>query len=582
MQLDIFNLYLIIMENQQTVRLIGFKAENSGIIKAVELTPDLLSKQLIVIRGESGNGKSYLIKNMQTAISGAEAIVSKNVLEKGYITEAQLLDGDIKLYAGAKVTEYQKGEKKGEKKFETFLYTKDLNGKHCTPIINGIAATAGKYIEMLTTELTFNMPALFSENQTIHRQLIERLYKNELDEIGAEEVAAKIIELKKHRDTCRMLCQNQGAYMEQFETEGFNEVMLASIRPVDVHKIDEKITQKRIEKDRVENQLDSEYNLEVEKLKSAKEKSLQKIKDEILEIREKIRADDEAKKKKYDTEKLAYDNIRIKKENIDSLKINVTHAISELFAIIEEDGTSCINIINDTCNKKIASIHVVDPILPQPDAALALSLEAKTQEWKVLNAAELTLPKKGEVDTSKIDSEIEVLLASKKSAEEINALYNRFQLWQNWIEAQHKYEQQVDILRAMYSKIDCGVEGMHIVPTETESGRIEVWIKYDGSYDTAFFHNEEKECRFMFEYSSFQRAAIGVMLQAARLDLKPKVLRLAIIDDIAFTAKGLSVLDKMCEDFKVQLITSMTADYDKANIADGEVIIENGEVFFNH
>lgn len=67
-----------------------------------------------------------------------------------------------------------------------------------------------------------------------------------------------------------MLCQNQGAYMEQFETEGFNEVMLASIRSVDVSKIDEKITQKRIEKDRAENQLDSTYNLEVEKIKSAR------------------------------------------------------------------------------------------------------------------------------------------------------------------------------------------------------------------------------------------------------------------------------------------------------------------------
>lgn len=570
------------MENQQTVKILSFRAENHNIIKVVELTPDIMSKQLIQLIGDSGNGKSSLIELLQTAVAGTDAIKKKDALEKNYLAEVQLLDGDIKLYAGARVTEYQRGEKKGENKFETFLYAKDINGKHYTPIINGVAATAGKYVEMLTTELTFNMPALFSENQTVHRQLIEKLFKNELEEIGAEEVAAKIIELKKHRDACRMLCQNQGAYMEQFETEGFNEVMLASIRPVDVSKIDEKITQKRIEKDRVENQLDSEYNLEVEKLKSAKEKSLQKIKDEILEIREKIRADDEAKKKKYDTEKLIYDETIRRKESIQISKASAINSVNELFLYIKEDGSSCINIINDACNKKIASIHVVDPILPQPDAALAASLEAKTQEWKVLNAAELTMPKKGEVDTSKIDSEIEVLLASKKSAEETNALYNRFQLWQNWIEAQHKYEQQVDILRAMYSKIDCGVQGVHIVPTETDSGRIEVWIQYDGSYDTTFFCNDKKEMRFMFQYSSFQRSAIGVMLQAARLNLKPKALRLAIVDDVAFTSKGLAVLARLCSDLNIQLITSKTADYDKKNIGDGEVIVENGEVFFNH
>jgi hypothetical protein len=86
----------------------------------------------------------------------------------------------------------------------------------------------------------------------------------------------------------------------------------------------------------------------------------------------------------------------------------------------------------------------------------------------------------------------------------------------------------------------------------------------------------------MFQYSSFQRSAIGVMLQAARLNLKPKALRLAIVDDVAFTSKGLAVLARLCSDLNIQLITSKTADYDKKNIGDGEIIVENGEVFFNH
>jgi len=58
------------------------------------------------------------------------------------------------------------------------------------------------------------------------------------------------------------------------------------------------------------------------------------------------------------------------------------------------------------------------------------------------------------------------------------------------------------------------------------------------------------------------------------------VLRLAIIDDVAFNSEGLAVLSKICEDLNVQLITSRTVDYDKKTMAENEIIIEGGEVFF--
>ncbi len=102
------------------------------------------------------------------------------------MAESQLIDGDIKLYAGVSVEEYSRGERKGDPKYEVFLYAKDNNGKQYVPIIDGVAATASQYMSMLTTELTFSLPDLFSENQTTHRKLIERLFKPELDKLGAE------------------------------------------------------------------------------------------------------------------------------------------------------------------------------------------------------------------------------------------------------------------------------------------------------------------------------------------------------------------------------------------------------------
>ena len=563
---------------QKQVKFIGFRAQNSGIIKAVELTPDLLSKKMLVLKGESGNGKSSLIKLMQTAVSGTEAIASKNVLEKGYLTEAQLLDGEVKLFVGAKVTEYQRGESKGEPKFEIFLYAKDANGNAYTPIVDGVKCTAGEYVKMLTTDLTFNMASLFSSNQAEHRKLIEKLFKPELDKLGADAVVAKILEAKKHRDACRILCQSTGSYMERFESEGFTETQLAILKRPDLKAIEEKLFQKKLELDRIVNGSEDRKKLEEEKIRSARASELQTIKDAGVALREKIRLDDEAKKAQYDKLKEEYDYLIGVRRKMDSDFANLLELVNILGKEAKEKVSA---IINKDWKDQQSQMSPVEPVLSPSDPELAKQLQDKLDEYTKLNLTPLVEVNLEKQDTSAIEEEIARIATEKSAAEAMADLYDRYQQWKNWIEAKGLYEKELDVLRKMYAGIDTGVKGMNIVPVETESDRVEVWIKYDGSYDTEFFHNEDKESRFMFEYSSFQCSAIGVMLQSARLNLKPKALRLAIVDDVAFTSKGLAVLAKMCEDFNVQLITSKTDDYDKENIADGEIIIEGGEIFFN-
>ena len=563
---------------QKQVKFIGFRAQNSGIIKAVELTPDLLSKKMLVLKGESGNGKSSLIKLMQTAVSGTEAIASKNVLEKGYLTEAQLLDGEVKLFVGAKVTEYQRGENKGEPKFEIFLYAKDDNGNAYTPIVDGVKCTAGEYVKMLTTDLTFNMASLFSSNQAEHRKLIEKLFKPELDKLGADAVVAKILEAKKHRDACRILCQSTGSYMERFESEGFTETQLAILKRPDLKAIEEKLFQKKLELDRILNGSEDRKKLEEEKIRSARASELQTIKDAGVALREKIRLDDEAKKAQYDKLKEEYDYLTGVRRKMDSDFASLLELVNILGKEAKEQVTA---IVNKDWKDQQSQMSPVEPVLSPSDPELAKQLQEKLDEYTKLNLTPLVEVNLEKQDTSAIEEEIARITTEKSAAEAMADLYDRYQQWKNWIEAKGLYEKELDVLRKMYAGIDTGVKGMNIVPVETDSDRVEVWIKYDGSYDTEFFHNEDKESRFMFEYSSFQCSAIGVMLQSARLNLKPKALRLAIVDDVAFTSKGLAVLAKMCEDFNVQLITSKTDDYDKENIADGEIIIEGGEIFFN-
>lgn len=563
---------------QKTVKFIGFRAENSGIIKAVELTPDLLSKRMLVITGESGNGKTSLIRLMQTAVSGTDAILSKSVLEKGYLAEAQLLDGEIKLFVGAKVSEYQRGENVGLNKFETFLFAKDDNGATYTPIIDGVKATASSYIKLLTTDLTFNMAALFTNNQTEHRKLIESLFKPELDKLGSDAIVASILKAKKHRDACRTLCQSSGAYLERFADEGYTEAQLNLIVKPDIKAIEEKIFQKKIELDRIVNGEENRVKLEIEKMKSDRTAALQAIKDAGAELREKARIDSEVKKEKYNKLKEEYNNITEAKQKIDkefaelSLLINIlgVDARNKVGAIIEKDWKD-----------QVSQMSPKEPILEPADTKIEKQLQEKLREYEELYNTPFVVVQGKDIDTDKVNGEIAALTSMKIASEATLSLYNRYQLWKDWIEAKGLYEKEVDVLRRMYASIDVGVKGMKIIPEETDSDRVEVWITYDGCYDTEFFHNKEKEHRHIFQYSSFQCSAIGVMLQAARLNLKPKALRLAIVDDVAFTSKGLAVLTKLCEDFDVQLITSRTDDYDKDNIPDGEIIIEGGEVFFN-
>ena len=174
------------------------------------------------------------------------------------------------------------------------------------------------------------------------------------------------------------------------------------------------------------------------------------------------------------------------------------------------------------------------------------------------------------------------LKTRRDSAEKNNQLVNRFGYWQTWIEAKGLYEKEIDTLRKLYGKVDTGVKGMVIEPMPTNSGRIEIWLKYDGTYEPEFFGNDKRESRFLFDYSAFQRSIIGLLLQSARLNLKPKALRMAFIDDISVTKKSIEMLNRVCDELNLRLWTTFAKDdYDLANIPDGEIVVEGGEIFFN-
>lgn len=563
---------------QKTVKLIGLRVENSGIIKAAELTPDLLSKKLIRVQGSMGNGKSTLLDAMKTSIAGTDAIKKKDILEDGYLAEAQLVDGDIPLFVGARVRE----KRSGESELETFLYTKDANGKIVkSPIIDGEVATAASYMKLLTTELTFDMPSLFSENQTVHRKLIEKLFKPELDKLGAEEVVERITKLRKERDNARAMADSCGAKMTTFEAEGWKKEQLDMLTKVDVKDLDSEIVQKKIERDRMINGTEDAYNLAVEKLRSARLEQLQKIKDDGAKVREEMRIDKERKEAKYNKLKVEYEYLQKEVEKDEMRYETAVHSAMD-FLGEKSDSISKVIAIFDAHRKALREpTQEVEPKMEDENQELKSHLETLLTSYRTLENTPLETPSREDVDTTKIDAEISELESRKRSAETTNGLFNRYQIWKDWIESDGLYQKEVDVLRKMYASIQTGVEGMAIVPRETESGRIEVWIMYDGRYDTKFFGNAEGEMRFMFQYSSFQRSIVGLMLQAARLNLRKKALRLAFLDDVAFDSSGVAILSDVAERLDLQLVVAWTHEFDKENIEDGQVIVDGGEIFFN-
>lgn len=584
---------------QKQVKLIGLRVQNNGIIQAAELTPDLLQKRLVLITGETGNGKSTLLNAAKIATAGTDAIKKSDALPDGFVAEALLQDGEVPIYIGVKTDTYSRGEHVGEQKLSTYLYTKDLNGKAVQPIIDGVQWTAAQYWKALTTELTHSLGDLFSENQSVHRKLIEKLFKPELDALHADKLVEEISALRKDRDAKRLICQSNGAYMERFNADGWNEKNLSLLKKVNIEALRNEITALEIEKAKKVSAPESEHKLKCMELDNQRKDALQVLKDEGAKLREQERIEQAQLDAIYNEAKRIYDEAAAKKQQLDEyytqLRTNVASFIgynvqdekrneqgNVFYYPGTEDQKAIVKGLDSIYEAKLGKIDsLTEPVKGSVSAELTKKIEEKIQEYKELETKPIEYPSMETVDVSEFDR----LIANKQSeitaAETTNAVFDRYQMWQDWIAANETYLAKVDELRKLYASIETGVPGMKIVPRDTDSGKVEVWVMYDGTYNPEYFGNPNKEQRFMFDYSSFQRTVIGLMLQAARLDLKPRALRLAFIDDVAFTPRDIDVLTDIAERLDLRLITAWTHEADKQELLDGQVLVEGGEIFFD-
>lgn len=547
---------------QKEIKLLSFQARNHRALKVVEVKPDLAAKRVVVVRGVEGSGKSSLLECLQTALSGSKAVKNKDSLEPGYLAEVCLRDGDLNIWAGAKVSE------SGD--FSIYLYSKDEDGKKFIPIMGGKKMTPSEYAKTLTTDLTFDMPSLFSANAPTHRRLIESLFGEELDKLGVEKLKSELKMQEKKRDNARAMCDANGAFMSTFKEEGWSEEKLEKLEKPDTEELKKKLVNLEVEKGSILNNAST-----------LKELKLSRIKEEGRAIREKIAEVTSTLKSKYDAEKKNWTNDKYLAESEAKLlaeayeKMRLIPVAPDLIAEVYQKIKSAMPV---HCVPEPAmpaywtsSIQVYDVSYGN----LPTQYEEKLKEYQEEEG------RHAEADASevaKLDTNIAETKSRLSGAEAIEKIYNRYQLWKEWIEEKGKYEAKLLELRRRYAEVDTGVEGMKIVPVGDD-----IWLEYNGQDDPEFFGNKDGEMRQIFNYSQSQCGVIGLLLQAARLDLKPKALRLCILDGIPYTSKGLEIVSKICEEKNLQLITAQTDDrYDTDNVPENEIVIEGGECFFTN
>lgn len=574
-------------KKQKTVELISFELKDYRIIRAVKLDFDKWQNENILeIVGDMGNGKSSLLEGLAMATTGTDHIKDKDLLELGFKSEVQLADGEHNLFLGVKVSEISRGERKGNPKFETYIYEKDKEGKLTSnPIIDGVKATAKEYTKLLSTALTFKMADMFDKSQSTHRKLIEELFSKELSELGVEDILANIKSLKIERDDARHERDRAAATMTAFNEKGLDEAKLDKIVAIPIPAIENKIKELEIKKGVLANSSDKD-----------KELKLSEIANKGRAITDKIREFNEVKQKTFNEAKDKYDNLaHAYKTSREGLDFFISYLDDKnggmpnsIYSDLENTKIKWNGMV-DTENEDFLSLteptppEIIEIIQGKPDTKgdVPPDYTALIENYKVISQEYITIKNEEEkpLDTSEIDLEILKADAELKVAEDTNDIVKQYSLWCEWIKADGLYQKEQDVLRKLYTKINTGVYGLIIAPDFTESNKIEIWLEYNGIHDVELFKNKSKKHRRLHEYSKSQGSIIGVLLQAARLDKKDKALRLVVLDDATQTKAGKNLLGSLCKEKNLKLVIAKTSDeYDVNKLTDGTIVIENGEI----
>ena len=556
---------------QKEVKINGLKINQQfGILEICELIFDP-KIGMYVTKGKSGHGKSHITTALKLATQGSNALDDNQ--KYGIIDlEVPLTDGDMPIWIGCK---------SNGKSLAYVLYIKDKNGKKVkNPIIDGVKATPSSYMSHLQTELTWNMNKLTSENPSIQKKILLKLYQSQLQKIGvifdtkhldySKSILGKIDSAVKDRDLMDYHRKQNGGIADDLKAQGFDPDRPDTCPDyINVSEIDEKI--KELEKEKI---------LLTSSPEEKKKTKLAEIKAKAMEVTNKCLA--------YNSE---LGNTHKEKINIYNGywdKVNELHSdVSELKKILEK-----LNISHHLGTLE-NDIKYPDKI-NEPETAYLIQFDENNQVAKSDNLDQAgkdliakivqlrkfykeTANEPLNTDTTELDSKILSLETTKTNAAGQNKIVDAIDSFHKWRAANETVVQLKDKYVKLLSQVETGVEGLEIQPIDDD-----IFLMYNGAYDVDYFQPKHKklEMRKLSSYSSTQKPVICLLIQNYLLSKKSKAMRYLHIDNIPIDNTSRELLEKISKNLNVHIFLNITGDFEKKKLQAGEILIEGGEVFF--
>lgn len=549
---------------QKQVKIVGLSvAKSFGGLKAVELAFDDKNR-LTVIKGEVGSGKTTLNRAMRLTTQGSGVLTDKNLYGDIDIT-TQLSDGDMSIFVGCRTN------KTGS--LDYFLYGIDADGNKVKDVVlDGQRATPAGYLKSLQTALTWRLDELTSENPTTQRNILLELYRKELEDKGViydknhpkytESIIHQIEIAKNHRSHMDMKRKEVGGIADDMTKKGIVFTDRKIKKDIDtlqktVNTIEAKITL-------------SKTNLEQTRKNDLNELQLQglKVVDEIKEI----------------------NNNNIKINNISRVKIDKISKIKDLFLELFDNEKEAQDNISSFCRlipdpENLILLDEVEFNSKGKIASKPKEFEKKSVFYKLLKSYKAIQEKYSELKELPLEVDngdlITELNSSKKQLEdavsfnkEVTAINSFF----DWSEANEAVNEIKKDYYLKLTEINTGVKGLFICTDEHQAEDENIYLMYNGSYDTKYFNNKNKELRKLSAYSGTQKPMICLLVQNYLLSKKNKTLPYLWIDDVPIDAKTRELLEKMAKELDLWLFVNWTGDFKASKLKNGEILLENGEI----
>lgn len=569
---------------QKQVKIIGLSInEKFGGLKATKLTFND-ENRLTVIKGEVGSGKTTLQKAMRLTTQGSQTLEDKTLLGDKIDIVTQLLDGETSIYIGCRSNE--------DGSLNYFIYTVDSNGKKIKDIvIDGQKLTPANYMKSLQTALTWRLNELTSENPTTQRNILLELYQKELEEKGVifdkshpkyvGGIIDSIEKSKKDRDYADMKRKEVGGIASDMNDKGIDYSSRMILK--DLKTIEEEIAT-----------ISGKITFAKSNISLTRESELNSLKTKGLEAASKLRVKNE-EINTLNKPLIEYNkNLQIRNSNLEGW----CKTLHETLNNILENETSAAQIVaevraqmpkkeqkelfknlefneNGTCISKIEDFNDNSII------ELLKSYQQAGIDYVKKSNEPLTV-----ADTTELEKELEKKQKEKDGLVQYNQEAKSVNSFHDWKEADENVKNHKKDYFMKLTEIETGVEGLKICPEyeiDKDGQKIakdnDIYLMYDGSYDPEYFCNESKELRKLAAYSDTQKPMICLLIQKYLLSKKSKILPYLWIDQVPIDKKTKTLLDKMSEEMGLWLFVNWTGDFDKTMLQDGEILIENGEVF---